>query len=175
MSALLKVDGTPITCGRCAYEVGFWWGGGKVPMAHAPGCEEWKPVLTPSTCKPMESFPKAGAKVVTHLGMKGWMTGTVYNAEVTPGVQVRIWGVEANHVNGPQTFDRVFKVGDVVEHGSYNLHYTGPILALGAKTVTVKDDCGSGKNKRMNLTNFCWRNWNLDLVKIAKRNGEWMD
>jgi hypothetical protein len=115
--------------------------------------------------------------VVSHRGLKtGFMVaGTEYNAEVTPGVQIRVWGVEANHVNGPQTFDRVFRVGDTVEHGSYNLAYTGRILAISAATVTVeRADIGAG-NKRMKLAEFVWRNWNLDLAKVERRNAEWLD
>lgn len=111
-------------------------------------------------------------------------TQGIYNAEVTPGVSVRIFGVMTNHakfdpilrrtVSDPVHFDRVFKVGDVVEHGSYNLSYTGKITAIGKSTITIeRSDIGSSAT-RMGLYEFVDRNYNLDLARIERENAETM-
>lgn len=97
---------------------------------------------------------------------------TEYNADILPGKSIRIFGKYGNHVKGPQSFDRTFNVGDIVEYGSYNLSYTGEITRIGAKTVTVKDH---RETRQLDLDTFCWRNWDLDLEEIAKRNAAWSD
>lgn len=95
-------------------------------------------------------------------------------ADIVPGKSIRIYGEYTNHCNGPQTFDRTFKVGDACERHSYNLVYTGNITQIGVKTVTIKDDTLS-ETSRLTLEGFISRNWDFDAEKIAKRNGEWMD
>ena len=94
--------------------------------------------------------------------------------EIVPGVSIRIRGVYGNHVNGPQAFDRTFRIGDTVERDSYNLSYTGIITKIGPKTVTIQDDCLS-KTSRLDLSTFVWRNWDFDAAKTAARNAAWSD
>ncbi len=93
-----------------------------------------------------------------------------YNATICPGERIRIYGVYID--DRPIAFSKTFKIGDRAEYDSYNLAYTGAIVAIGAKTVTI--DAGStGENlKRLDLYTFCWRNWDYDAAKIAKRNDE---
>jgi hypothetical protein len=119
---------------------------------------------------------KPAAKKICHHDVRTTYqsAGTVFNADVIPGASIRIYGTQTNHINGPQTFDRTFNVGDVVEYDSFNLSYMGPVLAVGAKTIMVK--CGIYKKaRRMTLAQFCSRNWNLDLAQNTRRNSEWMD
>ena len=94
------------------------------------------------------------------------------NADIIPGVSIRIYGVYGNHVNGPKPFDRTFRLGDEVEYDSYNLSYIGKIVKIGPKTISVESPWDSTRSKivRMNLYGFCWRNWDLDLKKISKDN-----
>lgn len=99
--------------------------------------------------------------------------GAVFNAEINK-TSIRIFGVYTNHVNGPQQFDKVLKVDDEVVFDSFNLVYTGRIVKIGPKSITILDSC-SKRNKRLDLFVFIRRNWNLDLDKINKRNSEWMD
>jgi hypothetical protein len=63
-----------------------------------------------------------------------------------------------------------FEVGDEVEYDSFNLSYTGPILAIGKKTVTVESSF-KGK-KRLKAEEFGWRNWNFNAGETARRNAE---
>jgi len=63
-----------------------------------------------------------------------------------------------------------FEVGDEAEYDSFNLRYTGPILAIGAKTVTVESTL-RGK-KRLKAEEFGWRNWNFDSGEVARWNTE---
>jgi hypothetical protein len=93
-------------------------------------------------------------------------------AEIIPGKSIRIYGVYTNHVKGPQTFDRTFKIGDACERDSFNLSYTGKIVSIG-KCVTVKDDCLS-KTSRLKVAEFAWRNWDFDGFKTADENAEWL-
>ena len=71
-------------------------------------------------------------------------------------------------------FDKVFRIGDYVEYDSYNLVYTAPITKIGPKTITVTPypDSPYPRNIRMDLNTFIWRNHNLDLESIFKRNQE---
>ena len=108
--------------------------------------------------------------------------GTIHNGENYPNsiynantfgkhhTTIRIWGVEANHVNGPQKFDRTFKIGDTVTYDSYNFIYLGQIVKIGPKTVTVKTDLRD--NVRMDLFDFIRKNRLLDLETIEKENNE---
>lgn len=96
--------------------------------------------------------------------------GNEYHADLEPGKSIRIFGVYRNHVNGPQVFNQTFRVGDEAEYGSYNLHYTGAILAIGKSTVLI-DANGTGERRvRLDLHTFCWRNWDFDSIKIANYN-----
>lgn len=98
-------------------------------------------------------------------------SGTVakgHMADVTPGVSVRLYGMDYNRVDGPRPYDKTFRIGDTAEYDSYNLHYLGTITAIGAKTVSILD--GFGKTHRLDLYDFDWRNYDLDLAKIADRN-----
>jgi hypothetical protein len=63
-----------------------------------------------------------------------------------------------------------FEVGDEVEYDSFNLSYTGPILAIGPKTVTVESTF-RGK-KRLKAEEFGWRYWNFKAAETARRNAE---
>ncbi len=97
-----------------------------------------------------------------------------HHAEIVPGKFIRLHGVETNRVE-PVEYDRTFRIGDVVEHGSYNLSYTGRILSIGPSTVTVeRTDIGS-KPTRLTIAEFSWRNRTLDLEAVAKENAAWMD
>jgi hypothetical protein len=96
-------------------------------------------------------------------------TSDTHHADIVPGKYIRIHGIYRNHVNGPQHYNRVFKIGDKAEYDSYNFNYVGTIVAIGAKTVTIEDH---GDRKRLDLYTFAWRNWNFDLEKIRKNNYE---
>lgn len=56
------------------------------------------------------------------------------HAEVLPRSWVRLFGIDDG-----KAFDRVFSVGDEAAYGGYNLTYTGQIVAIGLKTVTLND------------------------------------
>ncbi len=90
------------------------------------------------------------------------------HADIVARKSIRLFGVETNRGNGPINYDHTFKVGDTVATGSYNLTYTGPILAIGAKTVTVEGVCG--RTERMSIYQFNFYNNTLDLEAIARRN-----
>jgi hypothetical protein len=63
-----------------------------------------------------------------------------------------------------------FEVGDEVEYDSFNLSYTGLIMAIGKKTVTVETSFRG--NKRLKAEEFGWRNWNFNAAETARRNAE---
>lgn len=90
------------------------------------------------------------------------------SAEVVVGESVRIFGTYENHIQ-PHFSDRTLKVGEVAEYGSYNYSYTGVIRSITEKTVTIA--CTStGEVRRLSMYEFCWRNWDFDAEKTAKRN-----
>ena len=96
--------------------------------------------------------------------------GDQWDADVVVGKSVRIYGVDANNANGAQWFDLTFNVGDEAVYGSYNLVYTGAIVSITAKTVTI-DASGTGENtKRLRLADFLARNRSWTPEKIAAHN-----
>lgn len=112
--------------------------------------------------KPM----KRKGQVITPANHDG-----TFNAEVVPGVSIRIFGVFTNrHV--PVIFNKTFKIGDEVEHGSYNLIYTGKVIAIGPNSVTVERSDIGNKPMRMDLCAFIGRNWDFDAAKITRHNAE---
>lgn len=94
---------------------------------------------------------------------------TTFNAEIVPGESIRIWGTYSN-----REFDRTFKLGEYAVYGSYNLIYTGEIVKIGAKTVTVKHYRDSDRVTQMDLNTFVWRNFDYDAQRIADRNADTM-
>lgn len=98
-------------------------------------------------------------------------TQGTYHAETSKG-QIRIHGVCTNHVNGPQPFDRIFKIGDAAEYDSWNLKFVGNIVAIGPKTVTVKHYHNSANVTRLSLYEFVDRNWDFNEERHAKYNAE---
>lgn len=68
-----------------------------------------------------------------------------------------------------------FVVGDTAEYDSYNLSYTGEIVKITDKCVTIvayKGHRGMEKTHRLDLDTFCWRNHNFDAVETARQNAE---
>lgn len=96
-----------------------------------------------------------------------------YNVNIVPGIYVQIFGTYRNHVNGPQNFHKVFVTGSEVEYDSYNLKYTGKIVAIGQKTVSIKPDHHEGV-RRLRYQEFCWRNWDFNSAKTAAYNADEM-
>jgi hypothetical protein len=90
-------------------------------------------------------------------------TPTEYAVDVKPGRSIQIYR------NG--TACRSFQVGDEAEYDSYNLNYTGTITAITDKAVSILK---YGETRRLNIYEFCWRNWDFDAVKTAARNAEEM-
>jgi hypothetical protein len=83
-----------------------------------------------------------------------------YRVTLVPGAHVIV-----EHFRDDQFISmRRFEVGDEVEYDSFNLSYTGPILAIGKKTFKGK--------KRLKAEEFGWRNWNFNAGETARRNAE---
>lgn len=94
------------------------------------------------------------------------------HAEIVVGVSIRLYGVETNRHDGPKEYDRTFKIGDVAEYDSFNLHYTGTIVSIGEKTIGIEER--RGRVHRLDLHIFSWRNRCLDLEAIDARNTDVM-
>lgn len=97
-----------------------------------------------------------------------------YNADVILNVSIRLHGFVSKWNTTscsyePVPFERVFALGDIAEYDSYNLSYTGDIVAIGAKTVSIRD---GSKVRRLFLYEFAWRNSDFDGEKIRARNAE---
>lgn len=119
------------------------------------------------------------AKKITILGLKDrdrLVAGRKYegrvddnaNVDVIPGESIRLYGDD-----GYYEYDKTFKIGDTAVYGRFNLIYTGEIVSIGAKTVTVKP-CVGGKLKRMRIYDFNWRNRAFDLESIEAHNARMM-
>lgn len=114
-------------------------------------------------------------------------TRTGHHVEVKPGEYVRLFGTEKRYrylkvhsrdgtTNGRRIeyehhYDLTFRIGDKAEYDSYNLHYIGEVVSIGAKTIGIRPD-GSAKVKRLRLHEFSWRNDDFDIDKIRERNAD---
>ena len=86
-----------------------------------------------------------------------------YTVDITPkqSITVTRTGHEPNH----------FEIGDVAEYDSYNLSYTGTIVAITDKTVTIKPRFNE-RNRRLKIRDFAWRNYKFDAAETAAKNFE---
>jgi hypothetical protein len=88
-----------------------------------------------------------------------------YNAIVAKD-KIRLWGYR-----GEDQYIRDFEVGDEAEYDSYNLRYTGTIVKITEKCVTI-ETAAPRFVKRLDLYTFAWRNYNFDAAKTAAKNAE---
>ncbi len=95
----------------------------------------------------------------------GWNNGD-YNADIQPKQSIRIFGVYTNS-SKPKPFDKTFKIGDEAEYNSYNLIYTGKIVSIGPKTVSIDDD---GKVTRLSIYGFIDKNHDFNVFKVNGHN-----
>jgi len=65
-----------------------------------------------------------------------------------------------------------FELGDTAEYDSYNLKYTGKIVKITNKVVSITRYPGSNmaKTYRLSLYEFCWRNFKFNAVETAQYN-----
>lgn len=94
----------------------------------------------------------------------------IYHADITPRKSIRIYGT-MYPTRQSVDFDKTFSIGDQAEYDSYNLDYTGKIVAIGAKTITIEDYDG---RHRLDLYTFAWRNWDFDAQRIFENNCDTM-
>lgn len=88
-----------------------------------------------------------------------------YNVLVVPGKSIMVQRKDENPVE--------FEIGDEAEYDSYNLKYTGTIVSITEKTVTIRPKYET-KNRRLKIRDFAWRNWDFDSLKVAEKNHETM-
>jgi hypothetical protein len=105
-----------------------------------------------------------------------------HHLAVEPGKRVVVWGSSMRYRAGQRgaflTPYRVeFKIGDTAVYGGYNLTYTGKVVSIGAKTITVESYPGTSNAQRHRLSVARFSSWNqhFDLASIAQRNSEWRD
>lgn len=79
--------------------------------------------------------------------------------------------------NGTLVPGSSFEVGDSAEYNSYNLRYVGTITKLTEKCVTIvayKGRQGMEKTHRLDLNEFCWRNYDFNLTEVTNKNHDTM-
>lgn len=84
------------------------------------------------------------------------------HAEVAPRRRIRLFGLDDG-----RAFDRVFAIGDEAAYSGYNLTYTGQIVAIGAKTVTVRDE---HETRRLSIYDFLFWNRRFDAERTLETN-----
>lgn len=125
-------------------------------------------------------------RAITFLNVqaKGWTRGGIkhqgevlagQHVSVTPKASVRLHGVISNSCtrNG-ESVDTTFAIGDQAIYGGFNLTYFGEIVAIGAKSVSIRENHG-GQVHRLDLAAFSRENHGRDFDVIRKRNSEWLD
>jgi len=105
-----------------------------------------------------------------------------HHVAIEAGKRVVVWGssmrLRRNQSGAFLTPYRVeFKLGDTAVYGGFNMTYTGKVVAIGAKTITVEAYSGTSNAQRYRLSVARFSSWNrhFDLNEISRRNGEWMD
>lgn len=113
-----------------------------------------------------------------------------HHAEIVPGKSIRLFGlVKAGqrYVKDPisgrmlpceeHVYLKDFSVGDVAEYDSFNMSYTGRIVSITEKGVTIEEQvgCRGVRRHRLDLETFDRRNWDFDAEETARRNSEWRD
>jgi hypothetical protein len=98
----------------------------------------------------------------------------IFNAEIEPKKSIRLHGTFKNLTKGPRVYDLTFKIGDRAEYDSYNFRYTGTIVAIGEKTITIEEKYKNGNEHparhRLSLENFADRNWDFNAEEIDEYN-----
>jgi hypothetical protein len=95
-------------------------------------------------------------------------TASEYIVDLVKGKSVKIFKVPRE---GVLEEGASFRVGDEAEYDSYNLHYTGIIDSISEKTITIVKTRGAVKH-RLNLYEFCWRNFRFDAGRVRAENRE---
>ena len=105
----------------------------------------------------------------TRGGVKYAPSPTKYWARITnPGKDSATIEVRNTELNK----GRSFSVGDEAEYDSYNLIYTGKIVKITEKCVTILPKYETKRTKRLRIDEFAWRNYNFDVVKVRRENAE---
>jgi len=96
-------------------------------------------------------------------------------AEVVPGESIRLFGAKKSMTTeaGFIAYETKFEIGDTAEYDSFNLSYTGKIVSITAKTVTIQPPLND-KKRRLKIDTFQWRNWDFDAAETARKNSETM-
>ena len=137
-----------------------------------------------------KSAKRAPAVTHTDIRSRDWTRGgrkfegsadKGHHVIVRAGESVTVLGDGERYVMNVETrrnesrrvaYRTTFKLGDVAVYGGMNLTYTGTVVAIGEKTVKIVDH---GTAHLLSLHDFSQLNRFFDLVKIEKRNAEWMD
>ncbi len=109
--------------------------------------------------------------VTVSIGTDGFDRNSVMNADIERGQSIRIHGFRNR-----KPYDKTFVIGDTAEYGSYNLSYTGKIVSITEKTVTIEEpyNYNPPRRHRLKLREFSWRNYDFDAAETARRNSEAM-
>lgn len=96
-----------------------------------------------------------------------------YNVSVEKNKSLSIDCLYTNAHSPKQTSVR-FEIGGEAVYGSYNLTYTGKIISITEKTVTIDTEMSNGfgttEKRRLSLADFCNYNWDFNSEKIAREN-----
>lgn len=131
--------------------------------------------------EPVMPAPQWGKNIIHVLGIKSKdytrygvkYEGSVnqdHNADIKKGEWIRLYGIEQG-----RAYDITFKIGDTCIYGSYNLYYTGKIVSIGEKTITIDPGEGYSKKHQLDLYTFNWRNYDYDAAKVFENNSTWTD
>lgn len=169
-----------------------WYRNALQKAASVPAPVKNQRIETPAPDMPL---PKKGMNIINIIGVKSkdyTSHGTKYpgtinmkhNADIAKQRWIRIYGIGAGRTSyDPITkvttaytpaFDLTFKMGDTCVYDSYNLVYTGKIVGIGAKTITI-EKAGYSRNTVLDIATFIQRNYDYDAKAIFERNSNWSD
>lgn len=123
-------------------------------------------ILKSDEIKNQKISTKSHREIWADSEQKCWSQDDDFNTDIIKGKSIRIYGQRYG-----EKFDKTFVIGDEVEESSYNYVYLGDIVGISESSVLISKKHYTA-NTRMNLRQFIFKNYDLDLEKIAARNLE---
>jgi hypothetical protein len=103
--------------------------------------------------------------------------GKVYEGTILDGISADIEKNKYIRLHGHRDnkyIDKTYNIGDLAEYDSYNFSYYGKITSISENTISIQPERDTA-NRRLNLYDFAWRNYDFTVAKAIKEFANWYD
>lgn len=110
-------------------------------------------------------------KARTHMGTAYPAKETEFLVKIVRNESIQIFKEKSGQIQ----VGRTFVLDDEAEYDSYNLRYLGLVTSITDKSVTICKTRGANvKKHRLDLYDFCMRNFDLNVQQVKAENSETM-